>query len=67
MNRLMAFLGFDDAEVEDDDGPANGDGVETPKRRGQLFGLSTQKQTEIVVLQPGTFEDARAAADYLSW
>ncbi len=65
LNRLMTFLGFDDAEVEEDDGPQNGDGVETPRRRGQLFGLHTQKQTEIVVLQPATFEDARAGADYL--
>ncbi|HEY6103516.1 MAG TPA: cell division protein SepF [bacterium] len=65
LNRLMNFLGFDDAEAEEDGVSPDGDGVETPKRRAQLFGLHAQKQTEIVVLQPATFEDARAAADYL--
>lgn len=65
LNRLMNFLGFDDAEAEEDGVNPDGDGVETPKRRAQLFGLHAQKQTEIVVLQPATFEDARAAADYL--
>jgi cell division inhibitor SepF len=61
----MTFLGFDDAEAEEDGTSPDGDGMETPKRRAQLFGLHAQKQTEIVVLQPATFEDARAAADYL--
>lgn len=65
LNRLMTFLGFDDAEAEEDGTSPDGDGMETPKRRAQLFGLHAQKQTEIVVLQPATFEDARAAADYL--
>ena len=65
LNRLMNFLGFDDAEAEENGIVPDGDGVETPKRRAQLFGLHAQKQSEIVVLQPGTFEDARAAADYL--
>lgn len=65
LNRLMNFLGFDDAEAEEDGVSPDGDGLETPKRRAQLFGLHAQKQTEIVVLQPATFEDARAAADYL--
>ena len=65
LNRLMTFLGFDDTEAEEDGVIPDGDGAETPKRRAQLFGLHAQKQSEIVVLQPGTFEDARAAADYL--
>ena len=65
LNRLMNFLGFDDTEAEEDGVIPDGDGAETPKRRGQLFGLHAQKQSEIVVLQPGTFEDARAGADYL--
>src|SRR5439155_47855 len=37
----------------------------TTRRRGQLFSLPAQRQLEIVVLQPKTFDDARAAADYL--
>ena len=65
LNRLMTFLGFDDTEAEENGVVPDGDGAETPKRRAQLFGLHAQKQSEIVVLQPGTFEDARAAADYL--
>ena len=65
LNRLMTFLGFDDAETEEDGVIPDGDGADTPKHRAQLFGLHAQKQSEIVVLQPGTFEDARAAADYL--
>lgn len=59
----MSFLGFSDAD-EEENGTAP-DGAETPRRRGQLFSLHAQKQLEIVVLQPKTFDDARAAADYL--
>lgn len=65
LNRLMTFLGFNETEEEDGSLPPDGDGVETPKRRGQLLSLHAQKQLEIVVLQPRTFEDARGAADYL--
>ncbi len=65
LQRFWNFLGFTET-YEEEDGPApDGDGVETPKRRGQLFSLHAQKQMEIVVLQPRSFDDARAAADYL--
>lgn len=65
LHRLMNFLGFDETEEEDGGLVPDGDGLEMPKRRGQLFSLHAQKQLEIVVLQPRTFEDARGAADYL--
>jgi cell division inhibitor SepF len=61
----MSFLGFSETyEEESSTGPAP-DGEGAPRRRGQLLSLHAHKQQEIVVLQPKTFDDARAAADYL--
>src|SRR2546425_13326433 len=64
MHRLMTFLGFGETSEGADEvaTDANGD---SHRRRGQLFGLHAQRQLEIVVLQPKTFDDARAIADYL--
>ena len=65
MQRLMNFLGFAET-YEEDDGPApDGEMLEAPKRRGQLLSLHAQRQLEIVVLQPRSFDDARDGADYL--
>lgn len=65
MQRFMTFLGFTETYEEENGAATDGDGIETPKRRAQLFSLHAQKQMEIVVLQPRTFDDARGAADYL--
>lgn len=64
MQRFMHFLGFNETDEEETAG-SNGDGLEAPKRRGQLFNLHAPRPMEIVVLQPRTFDDARSAADYL--
>lgn len=64
MHRFMHFLGFNDTDEEETAGP-DGNGFEARKRGGQLLNLHAQKPMEIVVLQPRTFDDARAAADYL--
>lgn len=65
LQRFMTFLGFSESYEEENGTAPEADGSETPRRGGQLFRLHAQKQLEIVVLQPRTFEDARAAADYL--
>lgn len=65
MQRLMTFLGFTETYEEENGAGPDGDGIEMPKRRAQLFSLHAQKQLEIVVLQPRSFDDARGAADYL--
>lgn len=66
MQRFMIFLGFADTAEEEKGYSAEPNGVEdAPRRRGQLFSLHAQRQQEIVVLQPKTFDDARAIADYL--
>ena len=64
MHRFMTFLGFGETAEEGDGLPTEANGAEA-RRRGQLFGLHAQRQLEIVVLQPKTFDDARAVADYL--
>lgn len=64
LQRLMTFLGFNESD-EEENGAAPTDGAIAARRRGQLVGLHAQKQLEIVVVQPRTFEDARGAADYL--
>ncbi|MDQ7819807.1 MAG: cell division protein SepF [Armatimonadota bacterium] len=56
LQRLMMFLGFADGEGED-----AGDG----RRPGTVVDLASRTPQEIVVLHPRTFDDARAAADYL--
>lgn len=62
----MTFLGFADGAEDEHDFSAEPNGAEeAPRRRGQLFSLHAQRQLEIVVLQPKTFDDARAVADYL--
>lgn len=65
LQRFMSYLGFAETYEEDGSPAADGESVETARRRGQLYSLHAQRQLEIVVLQPKTFEDARAAADYL--
>lgn len=61
----MTFLGFNETSEEENGFSAEPDGADTSHRRGQLFSLHAQRQLEIVVLQPKTFDDARASADYL--
>ncbi len=61
----MTFLGFNETSEEENGFSVEPDGAETGHRRGQLFNLHAQRQLEIVVLQPKTFDDARASADYL--
>lgn len=65
LQRFMSYLGFAETYEEDGSPVPDGDGGETSRRRGQLLSLHAQRQSEIVVLQPKTFDDARAAADYL--
>jgi len=65
LQRFMSYLGFAETYEEDGSPVPDGDNGETSRRRGQLFSLHAQRQAEIVVLQPKTFDDARAAADYL--
>lgn len=65
LQRFMSFLGFNDSYEEENGTGPDAAVTESTRRRGQLVDLHAQKQLEIVVLQPKTFEDARAAADYL--
>jgi len=65
MQRFMNFLGFNETYEEDNGMHPDGEALDAPKRRGQLFNLHAQKQMEIVVVQPRSFDDARSAADYL--
>ena len=65
MQRFMNFLGFNETYEEENGIHPDGEALDAPKRRGQLLNLHAQKQMEIVVLEPRSFDDARAAADYL--
>ncbi len=59
MQRMWTFLGFsegDDGGVPQTDG--NG-------HRAPIFSLHAQRQMEIIVLEPGAFDEAQAAADSL--
>lgn len=61
MQRLWTFLGFADEEAET---PVS-DGEAPGRRRPSVLSLHTVRPMEIVVLEPRTFDDARAAADHL--
>lgn len=65
LQRFMTFLGFSETYEEENGASPEADGEGASRRRGQLLNLHAHKQLEIVVLQPKTFDDARAAADYL--
>ena len=62
MQRLLTFLGF--TEEETAEAPVL-DGEEPRRRRVPVFNLHTHRQMEIVVLDPRSFDEARAAADHL--
>ncbi len=64
MQRFITFLGLSEAE-EVGIGTAESSGNEPRGRRGQVLSLHAQRQQEIVVLAPRSFDDARLAADYL--
>jgi len=64
MQRFMTFLGLSEAE-EDGIAAVESSGNEPRGRRGQVLSLHAQRQQEIVVLAPRSFDDARLAADYL--
>lgn len=59
MQRLWSFLGF--TEDEADGAPEE----EPRRRRGPVFSLHTNRPMEIVVLEPRSFDEARAGADHL--
>jgi cell division inhibitor SepF len=58
MQRMWSFLGF--GEHEEGGGPA-----EPAQSRAPIFRLHTQRSMEIVVLEPGQYDEAQTAADYL--
>ena len=59
MQRLWSFLGFTEEEAE---GAAED---EPRRRRAPVFSLHTNRSMEIVVLEPRSFDEARAGADHL--
>ena len=59
MQRLWSFLGFTEEEAE---GVAED---EPRRRRAPVFSLHTNRSMEIVVLEPRSFDEARAGADHL--
>jgi cell division inhibitor SepF len=59
MQRMWSFLGFADDE---DGGPPQSD---VPGHRAPIFSLHTQRQMEIIVLEPRAYDEAQSAADYL--
>lgn len=59
MQRLWSFLGFSEEETE---GAAED---EPRRRRTPVFSLHANRPMEIVVLEPRSFDEARAGADHL--
>jgi cell division inhibitor SepF len=57
MHKMWNFLGFE----EDPPGPV----VRDSGGRAPVFSLHTQRTMEIVVLEPGAYDEAQTAADYL--
>jgi len=70
MQRLWSFLGFTEDETEiaaDDEGRRHDDPRrdDARRRRSPVFSLHTNRPMEIVVLEPHSFDEARAGADHL--
>ncbi len=62
MQRLWTFLGFTEEEEVESGAP---DEAEPRRRRVPVFSLHTNRPMEIVVLEPRSFDEARAGADHL--
>lgn len=62
MQRLWTFLGFTEEEEVESGVP---DEAEPRRRRAPVFSLHTNRPMEIVVLEPRSFDEARAGADHL--
>jgi cell division inhibitor SepF len=60
MQRVWTFLGFAEVDEVGDRPVEGGNGHRAP-----IFNLHTQRQMEIIVLEPGAFDEAQTAADYL--
>lgn len=58
MQRMWNFLGFE--EDQPPGAPRDPAGTRAP-----VFSLHTQRTMEIVVLEPGAYDEAQTAADYL--
>jgi cell division inhibitor SepF len=67
MQRMWNFLGF--SEDDEGNGPPGGQPIgqrtDGSGHRAPVLNLHTQRQMEIIVLEPGAFDDAQTAADYL--
>ena len=61
MQRLWTFLGFTEEETEG----VVPEEIEARRRRAPVFSLHAHRSMEIVVLEPRSFEEARAGADHL--
>ncbi len=59
MQRMWNFLGFEDDDEKGAPQP------EAPRRRAPILSLHAQREMEIVVLEPGAYDEAQVAADYL--
>ena len=59
MQRMWNFLGFEE------DQPSGAMSREPGGGRAPVFSLHTQRTMEIVVLEPGAYDEAQSAADYL--
>ena len=59
MQRMWNFLGFEE------DQPSGALSRDTGSARAPVFSLHTQRTMEIVVLEPGAYDEAQSAADYL--
>ena len=62
MEKFMTFLGF--TEEVDQDG-TEGAELAPPARRSPVFNLHTQRQWEIIVIEPRSLEDARRGAEFV--
>ncbi len=62
MEKFMTFLGF--AEEVDEDSTEIAENA-PPARRSPVFSLHTQRQWEIIVIEPRSLEDARRGADFV--
>lgn len=59
LQRIWTFMGF--ADAEDGGAPHS----ETPSPGTPVFSLHTQRQMEIVIMEPEAFDEAQTAADYV--
>lgn len=65
MDKVLGFMGFEEEEIEVYDETPQYTDESQKKKKGALFGLPTQKQMRVIVMEPTKIDDVQGIVDNL--